>query len=125
MAEELPQKRAPTSLDQHNAVLVRYAHKLECALLDASKKYAKTKFLYKHYIAHLAHALDKAKVTVPSLPFKLFEDTEPQPDLQALFDVAEAQKLMRDEAKSKQKKSGRPKKQPEAATPTKPSLQSA
>jgi hypothetical protein len=57
----------------YNAQLLQYIHRLEFALLEYQRKYSRSKVLLKRYIARLAHSLDLAGLSVPTLPHKLFE----------------------------------------------------
>lgn len=103
-------------LIEHNAKLAAYIHRLEFMLLETTKKYQKSKVLFKNYIAQLAESLDRAGFTVPTLPIKAME-REDSLDLDLLLKEIEQNKKTQEEIDSKKKKMGRPKKDMKSDTP--------
>ena len=85
-------------------------------LLETSKKYTKSKILFKNYIAHLAEVLDRAGYTVPTLPVKYMEPQE-NLDLDAILKEIELNKKNQEENDAKKKKTGRPKKEAKIENP--------
>lgn len=96
-------------IDQ-NAKLASYVHRLEFMLLETSKKYDKSKVVFKNYIAQLSEVLDRAGYTVPTLPLKHMEPEE-NLDLDAILRDIENNRKAQDEIDAKKKKMGRPKKE--------------
>lgn len=123
MAEPLeePKKRKrgediSKDLLEQNAKLSSYIHRLEFMLLETSKKYYKSKVVFKNYIAQLAEVLDKGGYTVPTLPLKHMEPEE-NLDLDFLLKEIEQQRKTQEEIDAKKKKMGRPKKEVKIEAP--------
>jgi hypothetical protein len=122
MAEAEEAKKRKRTEDQskelleHNAKLAAYIHRLEFMLLETTKKYQKSKVIFKNYIAQLAQALDRAGFTVPTLPVKAMEQEE-NLDLDGLLREIEHTKRIQEEIDSKKKKMGRPKKDAKIENP--------
>lgn len=118
--QELPKKRnrkdedPAESLNHYNLSLLCYIHRLEMEVLVASRSYAKTKFKAKNYLLKLSQALDRADIKAACLPDKLFQSEEEALNLECLWQEVEAERVSREEQKNKQKKAGRPKRQPDA-----------
>ncbi|OMJ82039.1 hypothetical protein SteCoe_17366 [Stentor coeruleus] len=97
-------------LIEHNSKLASYIHKLEFMLIETTKKYYKSKVMFKNYIGKLVEGLDKAGYTVPMLPLKRME-SEDNIDLDNLLKEIEQNRKVQEEMESKKKKMGRPKKE--------------
>ncbi|OMJ92435.1 hypothetical protein SteCoe_4772 [Stentor coeruleus] len=100
-------------LIEHNSKLASYIHRLEFMLIETTKKYYKSKVVFKNYIGQLAEALDRAGYTVPTLPLKRMEP-EDNIDLDNLLKEIEQNRKVQEEMESKKKKMGRPKKETKA-----------
>lgn len=118
--QELPKKRnrkdedPAESLNHYNLALLCYIHRLEMEILMSSRSYAKTKVKSKNYLLKLSQALDRAEIKAVCLPDKLFQSEEESLNLECLWQEVEVERISREEHKNRQKKAGRPKKQPDA-----------